>query len=310
MSLRWCRACIACVFLLATSLLAQDAVLHREAILRDRPALTGTATATLPLGTTLTLIDAAATAGFYHVRTQDGQEGWVAASRIHLEESDAVSVVMINGGDFSPDWDKPAPRGAAFTGAEGTCPAAGDPDADVATDIRKNRIDVPSAYHAVSFAALAGLRYPVAPKTRDKWSAGQLADIEPFEGIAVTVTGYLVAIKNQAGGSGEGTNCHFTQSPDVDWHMALVEKPGDGEKESVVVETTPRLRKVHPKWTIARLQPWLNTDKAVRISGWTLLDPEHRNHLGHFRSTLWEVHPITKIELMQGDQWIDLDKLK
>ena len=309
--MRWYRAVFACVVLLAVRLVAQEAVLHRSAVLRDRPSLSGTAKSTLPLGTMLTLIDAAPTTGFHHVRTPDGQEGWISRSLLHVDEPDTVSAVVVNGGDFSVDWEKPAPKGAPFVSPEGTCPPAGDPDGDVATDIRKNRVDVPGAYHPVAFAALAGLRYPVAPKRRDKWSPGQLADIEPFEGMAVTVTGYLVAIKNQAGGSGEGTNCHFRQSPDVDWHMALVEKPGDGEKESIVVETTPRLRKVHPKWTITRLQAWLNTDKAVRISGWTMLDPEHRNHLGHFRQTLWEVHPITRIEVRQDDQqWIDVDKLK
>src|SRR5471032_2904769 len=114
MSSRLCRLLIACVLLLGAPLLAQEAVLHRTAILRDRPALSGTAKATLPLGTTLMLIDAEPTTGFYHVRTPDGQEGWISRSLIHIEESDAVSVVIVSGGDFSRDWEKPAPQGAEF----------------------------------------------------------------------------------------------------------------------------------------------------------------------------------------------------
>jgi len=94
-----------------------------------------------------------------------------------------------------------------------------------------------------------------------------VGEIAANEGVGVTVEGYLVAIKNQTSATGESTNCHFHQSPDVDWHMALVEAPGEGEKTSVVVETPPRPRKVHPKWTIRAPTPSLNTDKPVRISG-------------------------------------------
>ena len=91
--------------------------------------------------------------------------------------------------------------------------------------------------------------------------------------------------------------------------MALVENAGDGESESVVVETTPRIRRTHPKWTKMRLTPWLDSSLPVRITGWTFLDPEHSNHLGRYRSTLWEIHPITKIEVKQGNRWVDLDNL-
>jgi hypothetical protein len=41
----------------------------------------------------------------------------------------------------------------------------------------------------------------------------------------------------------------------------------------------------------------------VRISGWLLLDPVHKGHLGVYRSTLWEIHPITKIEVFKNGQW-------
>jgi hypothetical protein len=61
--------------------------------------------------------------------------------------------------------------------------------------------------------------------------------------------------------------------------------------------------------TVAALAPWIKTTAPVRISGWTMFDPAHRNHLGRYRSTLWEIHPITKIEVFQDGQWIDLDEL-
>jgi hypothetical protein len=76
-----------------------------------------------------------------------------------------------------------------------------------------------------------------------------------------------------------------------------------------VVETTPRVREFHPKWTPSALAAWIKSSAPVRISGWTMMDPEHRAHLGKFRSTLWEIHPITKIEVFQDGQWVDLDAL-
>ncbi len=76
-----------------------------------------------------------------------------------------------------------------------------------------------------------------------------------------------------------------------------------------MVETTPRMRASHPKWTPKALAPWVNEDAQVRISGWVLIDPEHRNHLNKYRSTLWEIHPITKIEVFKDGTWVDRDDL-
>jgi hypothetical protein len=130
-----------------------------------------------------------------------------------------------------------------------------------------------------------------------------------FEGIPVRTIGYIVAIKVESRGSGESTNCHFTGTDEVDWHVPLVQAAGDGEKTSIVVETTPRVRESHPKWTPEALAPWVNSDAPVRVSGYLLFDPEHRAHLGVYRSTLWEIHPITKIEVFQSNAWVDLDRL-
>jgi hypothetical protein len=184
----------------------------------------------------------------------------------------------------------------------------------VGTNLRKNRTDVPAEYHAVTFDAIATLQYPVAGKTRSSWTPDQLAEIAPFEGVAVTVTGYMAALKPQTGGTGESTNCHWTHAGEVDWHIALTKSAKEGEPGAIVVETTPRVRKDHPNWTPAALKPWVKstthtTESPVRISGWLMMDPEHRNHLGRYRTTLWEVHPITKIEVFQSGAWVNLDAM-
>jgi len=41
-----------------------------------------------------------------------------------------------------------------------------------------------------------------------------------------------------------------------------------------------------------------------------MLDPEHQDMINKgLRSTLWEIHPITQIEVFQGGQWVDLDSI-
>ncbi len=42
-----------------------------------------------------------------------------------------------------------------------------------------------------------------------------------------------------------------------------------------------------------------------------MLDPEHQKDMVEkgLRSTLWEIHPVTKIEVWKDGQWFDLDQL-
>ena len=91
--------------------------------------------------------------------------------------------------------------------------------------------------------------------------------------------------------------------------IPFVLKRGDDESLSIVVETTPRVRLDHPKWTPKELAPWVKSDSPVRISGYTLFDPEHRAHLGVYRATLWEIHPIIRIEVFKEGQWLNVDDL-
>ena len=104
-------------------------------------------------------------------------------------------------------------------------------------------------------------------------------------------------------------NCHKQAITDVDVHMALVEKRGQGEEQAIVVETSPRVRKNHAGWNTAALSPLVDSDTRVRITGWLMYDPEHRAMIGTHRSTMWEIHPITKIEVSQGggSPWLALN---
>jgi hypothetical protein len=311
---RLLRSALALLLLLAWGGIATatEALVVRNVNLRPDPSSSQPSIRLLRPPDHVELISPEPSGDFYHVRTAEDEEGWVWRRNVRIlpEEGEGASpgTTAANvGSAISEGWDKPAPNHSSFSSDGKTCGAFGDA-AGNQTNLRKNRTDIPSAYHDVTVAAIRDLPFPNVPKSRENWTAEQSAEIAKSEGVAVRVVGYLVAIKPQ-GGSGESTNCHWTKPAQTDWHIALVEHPGDGEADSVVVETTPRIRQNHGKWTVGRLDNWLDSDNPVRISGWLLFDPEHRNHLGKYRHTLWEIHPITKIEVMKEDQWISLDDI-
>jgi hypothetical protein len=146
---------------------------------------------------------------------------------------------------------------------------------------------------------------------------GFLLLVVAFPLHAQQAVGFIVnRVKVQTGGTGEGTNCNFTQPEEVDWPIPLVAHAHDPEKLSIVIETTPRVRLNHPKWTVDALKDWVNGDAPVRISGWLMFDPDHTpmmfdpNHPNlpkKYRQTLWEIHPITRIEVWKSGAWGDLE---
>jgi len=46
----------------------------------------------------------------------------------------------------------------------------------------------------------------------------------------------------------------------------------------------------------------------VRVTGWLMLDTQHvKDHDGGPRATLWEVHPITAVDVKSHGHWVKLD---
>jgi SH3 domain-containing protein len=66
------------------SVLGQTATTNRNVILRRDPSTASVALAHLPQGARLTLVDQAPDSGFYHVRTEDEQVGWVWSKFVTL----------------------------------------------------------------------------------------------------------------------------------------------------------------------------------------------------------------------------------
>ena len=292
----------------------QEALATHNVRLRADPSTDNKPLMLLRTGDELQLLDSGPTNGFYHVQTQEGDEGWVSARFVSLKPQSIHALTLASANPkpadaISETWDKPTPNKTTFTGPDGNCPWNGN-DSDPDTFLRKNRSDVPdsSEIRDVQWSAIHDLPFPKDKPLRANWNSDNLKEIAKFEGAAIRTIGYLVAIKPQ-NGHGEGTNCGFTLASETDTHLALVGEVGDAESNAVVIEFTPRFLKLHPRWTKTSLSKYLDTDIPVRITGWLMLDPDHRNHLGKFRFTLWEIHPITKIEVFQDNTWKDLDAL-
>jgi hypothetical protein len=199
--------------------------------------------------------------------------------------------------------EKPQPLNITFKG----CPPEGD-GGDPALNRLKNRVDEANNYYPIPFDALVQLPWPkaVERKDRDKWSSGDAEAVSRYEGIPVSVEGYLA--KSTLEGP-ESCNCHGADAEFRDFHIWLIKNADDDRSNSIVVETGPRVRAKHPNWRTEVLGKIAKADQKVRISGWLMLDPEHPDQVGKSRGTIWEIHPIMQIHVAQQGIWVPLDIL-
>ena len=172
--------------------------------------------------------------------------------------------------------------------AQSSCPPQGD-----ATDSRaralnrlKNRTDAPASYVPVSVPELLALPSG-APDSR-----------------GIVLEGFIVTAK-QSGP--ESANCHSQR--DLDFHVSIAADAATdpsaaqvARARSVIVEPTPwtqRTLGLH----LRILQKLARDGARVRIYGWQLFDPQHPDQLGRTRGTLWEVHPVTRIDVWSDGAW-------
>jgi uncharacterized protein YraI len=315
------------MIVLASPLAAQQAVANADVYVHSGQSKSSQVLDTLFHGDTVSLLGLTKTKGYYHVE-KAGTKGWAYSRYLDVIDSTATPVTPAGGptgspvsGAVDPEWPRPIANSGIFHRAGfPDCGPSGD-GGDTPTNLLKNRTDEPSSYHAVTFDAIATARYPKNEKPeRSSWPASDLGVIAPIEGVAVTVTGFIasqrgIIVEDSVNSSGESTNCHAKDDPGVDWHMTIVKDKTDPKSAGIVVETTPRVRANGHPWTPAMLASAIANRDSVRISGWLMYDPEHFTQMTGYdpakpyanvakvRATLWEVHPITKIEVFQNGGW-------
>ncbi len=190
------------------------------------------------------------------------------------------------------------PPAGSFQG----CPSkgvGGDPDLNVLKN-RAAQVDQPQS---MTVAQINALPFPpgVAKVNRAAWPQGAKAKISPYEQKGAFVVGYLKGVRQEGP---EATNCGSLSLHD--YHLWLVDTAADSKAKSIVVEITPRWRGSNPGWKLSVLTHLASQGARFRITGWLMLDQDHPEQIGKTREGLWEIHPITKIEVFSGGKWVEL----
>jgi hypothetical protein len=179
------------------------------------------------------------------------------------------------------------------------CPNVGCGGGDILLNPKKNILAIPSSYEVITFDDFRHLQEE-SPTT---WVEGQSrAEVEQLgEGNPVMLTGYLYGAHS---GSPETCNCRLSGEENNDYHLNILENDIDPQTASIVVEMMPKFRKGKPDWSLATLNglpPAPNkTRPLVRVSGYLLFDSEHVLRSGGERATIWEIHPVVKMEVCSG----------
>jgi hypothetical protein len=193
----------------------------------------------------------------------------------------------------------PTPQEETYMG----CPPQGD-GGDTQLNELKNRIDT-GAWQSVPLSDLLKPTWPKGTEStrRSSWSSSDAATVAQNEGRPVQAEGYLLLVRHEGP---ESPNCH--SATQRDYHTWISVSPGTtaDRDHSLIAELTPRVVARNPGWgnqsAILKL-----TGQHVRLSGWLLLDQEHPEQMQKTRGTLWEIHPVMKIDVQQGGKWIDLE---
>lgn len=166
---------------------------------------------------------------------------------------------------------------------------------DYTMNPKKNRYDTPSAPDFNNNLSLSDLIGPNAKQ-------GAFT-----EGQAIVIEGYVDTVK---AGEMESCNCDTKDADFLDTHIELVPTKGDHNSHDIlIVEVTPRMRMIQHNngiyWSTDTLKKTLYHHK-VRITGWLMYDWAHITEnwadapkgKKNWRASCWEVHPITRIDIL------------
>jgi hypothetical protein len=184
---------------------------------------------------------------------------------------------------------------------EGDCGPEGI-GGDNATNLLKNRTDVPTIVRDVTPQDLEKLEALKVPLRRDAWTSEDIGKAKSVgDGLGIRVQGYLLRVRRQGRTS---SNCESAGY--VDWHLIMGPSPDTALEEGVVAVVGPRIRISHPNWTLERLDELATTRVPVRVSGWLFFAQYHLIGPWNYK-TLWQVTPAVKIEFLKNQAWLDLD---
>ena len=184
---------------------------------------------------------------------------------------------------------------ATWVGLALNCPSVGIALTTRARNIHrlKNRTTFPQAADFDSRVTLEALLQP--GNDTGRWSTDRAARIQ----------GQVIDV---AYGGPEATNCYHPCRRDV--HVLIATSKEAAKSEQVVLEVTPNMREWAARQGIDWSEPTLHAQLIghwCEFEGWLYFDVDHdeesENIKPHrsenWRATAWEIHPITKITVIQ-----------
>lgn len=177
----------------------------------------------------------------------------------------------------------------------GMCPAGGAAVTPAGREFMrlKNRDEAPGPEEFDAGVSLEALLRP--GEDRGRWAESRAARVE----------GYVVEVVE---GGMEAANCFSHRERDLHIHVAA--RPEAPRREWLVTEVTPRTRRRASgrgqDWSADALRKEL-VGRRCRFEGWLLFDREHADEsentapgaAGNWRATAWEIHPVTRIEVLK-----------
>ena len=178
------------------------------------------------------------------------------------------------------------------------CPAAGTAtsDAGKALNTRKNRATAPTGAQINPAATLVAM-------LADGDDTGRFD-----HGQGAQIVGYVTKVEQ--GGHPETANCGNLTTLYTDTHITVAATPDAPITQSIIAEVTPTWRALMQHqghdWRTETLQATLVGHK-VKFRGWLMFDTSHvrqavntaPNNPQDWRKTVWEVHPITSMQVVQ-----------
>ena len=245
--------CIVLSLAWSASLPAQQATVIHDVNLRPTPSAAHPPKELLRPPQEVTLVKAAPTSGYYHVRAADNQLGWVWGRDIAVA---SVLAAAIN------PAGPPLPAAGSYAVDKASCPAVGEhtvhgalaPYADTTDaglrNMAKRHIPVGAAPVTLTIASFSTLQHDVDAKFADAHhtkttfhpNRDGLANLPVngatlSEGRLVQIAAYLNAVRPQGN---ESVNCAGTDGDDI--HLNVGPKDGT-EWQGVVVEMIPQLQR-------------------------------------------------------------------
>jgi len=157
-----------------------------------------------------------------------------------------------------------------------------------AQNLLKNRDDGPADNAIDSSVTLAEML--------KKSNNTKLASTEGVE-----ITGYVVSVS--PGGTAESCNCARKTLQDIHIDIVLKKSDAANKRKHVIVEISPKFQAALGSLKDVRSQI---KGQWVKFTGWLFYDSIHANaaentaprHKGNWRATAWEVHPVSKFEIV------------